>query len=233
MKRKRTKPIKAVKRQLRLLIKLGSWGNYTDEAYQLESLLAKKPKQLQIEFVGPGEIPADTALLMRSMIQKRSPQTRIVTNARSSLIGAAVLLWLLGDTRQIREDAQLRLRPAGPFVPDDAPVAWKDRCTCDECEIAEQDYRCGSMVITPREPCVICAKQPWQLNPVRFPRLNQASKSQALTLTSTLASNCFARIDDVQFLLRVIIFADGHRRVRTLQRCSVSKKNFGIHWPIE
>jgi hypothetical protein len=140
MKSKRTKRTKAVKRQSKLLIKLGSWSSFIDEAYQLESLLARKPRHLQIEFVGSGEIPADTALLMRSMILKRSPQTRIITNARSSLLGPTVLIWLLGDTRLIREDAQLRIRPAGPFVPDHAPVAWKDRCACDECEIEEQDY---------------------------------------------------------------------------------------------
>jgi len=140
MKSKRTKRTKAAKRQSKLLIKLGSWGSFIDEAYQLESLLARRPRQLQIEFVGSGEIPPDTALLMRSMILKRSPQTRIITNARSSLLGPTILLWLLGDTRLIRDDAQLRIRPAGPFVPVDAPVAWKDRCACDECEIEKQDY---------------------------------------------------------------------------------------------
>jgi hypothetical protein len=103
-------------------------------------MLTKKPRQLLIEFVGAGEIPADTALLMRSMILKRSPQTRIITNARSSLIGPIVLIWLLGETRHLREDAQLRFRPAGPFVSEDAPVSWKDRCTCDECEVEEQNY---------------------------------------------------------------------------------------------
>jgi hypothetical protein len=140
MKSKRIKRIRSVKRQSKLLIKLTSWGSFIDEAYQLESLLAKKPKQLQIEFVGSGEILADTALLMRSIMLKKSPQTRIVTNARSSLLGATVLIWLLGDTRHLREDAQLRFRPAGPFSSDDAPVQWKDRRTCDECEIEEQDY---------------------------------------------------------------------------------------------
>src|SRR5579862_6159234 len=109
---KNTKRIKTVKRQSKLLIKLRSWSSFIDEAFQLESMLAKKPKQLQIEFVGSGEIPADSALLMRSMILKRSPQTRITTNARSSLLGPTVLIWLLGDTRQLREDAQLRFRPA-------------------------------------------------------------------------------------------------------------------------
>jgi hypothetical protein len=140
MKSKRTKRIKAVKRQSKLLLKLCSWGNYIDEAYQLETILARKPVRLQIEFVGSGEIPADSALLMRSMILKRSEQTRIVTHARSSLQGATVLIWLLGDTRLIREDARLSFRPAGPFVADDASTVWKDRSFFDDDDMEEHDY---------------------------------------------------------------------------------------------
>ena len=102
-KRKRTKRTRSVKRPSKLVLKLRSWGNYIDEAFQLETILAKKPARLQIEFVGPGEIPADSALLMRSMILKRSERTRIVTHVRSSLQGATVLIWLLGDTRLIGE----------------------------------------------------------------------------------------------------------------------------------
>ena len=137
MKSKRTK---GAKRHSKLLLKLSSWGNYIDEAYQLESMLAKKPARLQIEFVGSGEIPPDSALLMRSMLLKRSPQTRIVTNARSSLQGATVLIWLLGDTRLIREDARFHFRPAGPFVADDASIGWKDRSCFDADDMEEEDY---------------------------------------------------------------------------------------------
>src|SRR5260221_6648376 len=128
MKSKRTK---GAKRHSKLLLKLRVWGKYIDEAYQLESLLAKKPTRLQIEFVGSGEIPPDSALLMRSILLKRSSRTRIVTNARSSLQGATLLIWLLGDTRLIREDARFHFRPAGPFVADQAPTGWKDRSFVD------------------------------------------------------------------------------------------------------
>ena len=124
----------------KLLLKLRSWGNFVDEAYELESLLAKKPRRLQIEFVGCGEIPPDSALLMRSMMLKRSPRTRITTNARSSLQGATVLIWLLGDKRQIREDARFHLRPAGPFVPEAASKTWRDRGFFDPDEMEEEDY---------------------------------------------------------------------------------------------
>ena len=137
MKSKRTK---RARRHSKLLLKLRSWGNYIDEAYQLESMLARKPARLQIEFVGSGEIPPDSALLMRSMLLKRSPQTRIVTNARSSLQGATLLVWLLGDTRLIREDARFHFRPAGPFVADDVSTRWKDRSFFDADDMEEEDY---------------------------------------------------------------------------------------------
>jgi hypothetical protein len=73
--RMKSKRIKGAKRQAKLLLKLKSWGDYIDEAYQLESMLAKKPVRLQLEFVGSGEIPPDSALLMRSMLLKRSSLT--------------------------------------------------------------------------------------------------------------------------------------------------------------
>src|SRR5258708_34446330 len=123
--RMKSKRNKGAKRHAKLLLKLRSWGNYIDEAYQLESMLAKKPARLQIEFVGSGEIPPDSALLMRSMLLKRSPQTRVVTNARSSLQGATLLIWLLGARRLIREDARFDLKPAVPFRADDAAPRWK------------------------------------------------------------------------------------------------------------
>ena len=136
----KTKRTKGARRHSKLLLKLRSWGNYIDEAYQLESLLGRKPARLQIEFVGSGEIPPDSALLMRSMLLKRSPQTRVVTNARSSLQGATLLVWLLGDRRLIREDARFHFRPAGPFVADDAYTGWKDRSFFDADDMEEEDY---------------------------------------------------------------------------------------------
>jgi hypothetical protein len=138
--RMKTKRNKTTKRYSKLLLKLRSWGGYIDEAYQLESLLAKKPARLQIEFVGSGEIPADSALLMRSMLLKRSPRTRIVTNARSSLQGATSLVWLLGDTRLIREDARLHFRAAGPFIANEVPTGWRDRSLFHDEDMEEEDY---------------------------------------------------------------------------------------------
>lgn len=73
----------------------------------MERALARKPKVLYLEMIGEGEIPADTALLIRSILMNRSPRTQLVTNARSSLQGGSVLVWLLGNKRIIRDDARV------------------------------------------------------------------------------------------------------------------------------
>jgi hypothetical protein len=132
---------KRANRSVKLMIKLTAYGSFIDHAYYLETVLARKPARLQLDFVGSGEIPPDSALLIRSILLARSRRTRLVTRARSSLRGAAVLLWLLGDTRQIRDDASLYLRPAGPFEADTGRrPAWRDRQGNDADEVEEADY---------------------------------------------------------------------------------------------
>lgn len=96
-------------RQLQLKMMFGQ-AYYIDWISELEVALAKRPNTLRIELIGQGEVPADCALLIRSILMKRSEKTRIVTNARSSLQGGSVLVWLLGDERILREDARLYLR---------------------------------------------------------------------------------------------------------------------------
>src|ERR1700759_173972 len=87
-------------------LKLKSYADdyYAKKVLKLEAALARKPKVVLIEMIGQGEIPADMALLFRSVLMKRSPATRLIVNARSSLTGGSVLVWLLGDERMIRED---------------------------------------------------------------------------------------------------------------------------------
>jgi len=96
----------------RFQLKILAYGNayYIDRIAQLEAALSRKPRVLQIELVGVGEIPADLALLLRSVLLGRSPKTRITAVARSSLRGGSVLVWLLGDRRIIRDDARMYLR---------------------------------------------------------------------------------------------------------------------------
>ena len=98
----------------RFQLKLLSYGEsyYIQWITELESALRRKPKALQLDMIGEGEIPADSALLIRSVLLARSPKTRLITNARSSLQNGSVLVWLTGDVRKIRDDARLYLRRA-------------------------------------------------------------------------------------------------------------------------
>jgi hypothetical protein len=65
--------------------------------------------------------------LIRSILIQRAPQTRLITNARSSLQGGSVLVWLLGDHRTIRADARVFFRRME--MPDadeeETEFAWK------------------------------------------------------------------------------------------------------------
>jgi hypothetical protein len=112
----------------RFPLSLLHYGNsyYIDRIAELEIALAKKPRQLQIDMLGEGEISADWALLIRSVLGQRSSKTRIITNARSSLQNGSVLVWLQGDRRIIRDDARLFFRRAD--VPDDkdGEKVWKE-----------------------------------------------------------------------------------------------------------
>ena len=113
----------------RFRVEVRSWGNYVEQIAELKRVLAKKPRTLHIEIVGTGEIPADSALRFRTALMERSPRTRIVTNAHSTLQGGSVLLWLLGDTRMIRGDARLYFRDTTWSKDDEVQVngAWRDQ----------------------------------------------------------------------------------------------------------
>ena len=123
----RTKSQKGLRRfQLKVL----GYGNsyYIERVAELEAVLARKPHRLQIDLIGEGEIPADMALLIRSILTRRPPNTRIVTNARSSLQGGSVLVWLSGDSRIIRDDARVFFRRVEVSDDDDADKneGWKE-----------------------------------------------------------------------------------------------------------
>lgn len=90
----------------------GYGGNtyYIERVAKLEKALARRPRRFQIDLIGDGEIAADWALLIRSILLQRSARTRLITNARSSLQGGSVLVWLMGDQRLIRDDARIFFR---------------------------------------------------------------------------------------------------------------------------
>jgi hypothetical protein len=133
----------------RFQLKIMSYGNsyYIDRIEQLEEVLSRKPRVLQIDMVGEGEIPADSALLIRSVLMGRSPKTRLITNARSSLQGGSVLVWLMGDRRIIRDDALLHFRRVDLSEDQEAEQndPWKDnnpkyRDSFSEVDPEEGDY---------------------------------------------------------------------------------------------
>jgi hypothetical protein len=131
----------------RFRVEVCSYGNYVERLAELERSLAKKPRGLRIEIIGSGEIPADVALRFRAVLMERSPKTRIVTDARSSLQGGSVLLWLLGETRTIRDDAKLYFRHTTLSEDDVVPEkgVWKEvepryRDSYSEIDPDEGDY---------------------------------------------------------------------------------------------
>ncbi len=114
----------------RFKLEIFAYGNsyYIDRVAELETALARKPRVLQLDMVGVGEISADAALRIRAALLARSPKTQIITNALSSLQNGSVLVWLLGDQRLIRDDATLYFRRANlseikVAEPDEI---WKD-----------------------------------------------------------------------------------------------------------
>jgi hypothetical protein len=128
----------------RLRVEVRSWGNYVEQIAELKRVLAKKPRTLQIEIVGTGEISADSALRFRAALMERSSGTRILTNAQSTVQGGTALLWLLGDMRTIRGDAQLYFRRT--TLSDDDEVRLNG-----EGEMAEPAYRDSYSMLDPDE----------------------------------------------------------------------------------
>jgi hypothetical protein len=134
-------------RQFQLKVASCRSVDYIDQVAELEALLARKPRAVEITLVGAGEIPADMALLIRSVLLERPTKTQLITRARSSLQGGSVLVWLLGDRRFIRDDARLYFRraeltedvEADPNEPgrDSAP-AYRD--SYSEVDPDEADY---------------------------------------------------------------------------------------------
>jgi hypothetical protein len=98
---------KSPQRLSRFQLVISPYGNfyYIERIRKLERVLARKP---------------------RAVLMNRSPKTRIITNARSSLQGASVLVWLLGDRRLIRSDARLFFRRSTLSENGEGTDVWKD-----------------------------------------------------------------------------------------------------------
>jgi len=143
-----------VRRTCHFRLKLPAYGGsyYVKKALKLEAALARKPKVLRIEMIGDGEIPADTALLIRSILVKRSPETKLVTNARSSLQGGSVLVWLLGNERIIRDDARVFFK-RNPLADEDPVEVYAGLGE------AEQKYKDSYSSVDPEDADYACVLQ--------------------------------------------------------------------------
>jgi hypothetical protein len=133
----------------RFKLEILAYGNsyYIDRVGELEAALAKRPKLLQLDLVGAGEISADAALRLRAVLLARSPKTQVITHAHSSLRNGSVLVWLLGDQRLMRADATVYFRRANlaelkVAEPEDAwkaePADYAD--SYSEADPEEADY---------------------------------------------------------------------------------------------
>ncbi|HEY4416113.1 MAG TPA: hypothetical protein VGO57_10500 [Verrucomicrobiae bacterium] len=90
------------------------YGNayYLEQIVELEKVLARKPRRLQLDLMGSGEISAEWAMLIREILSQRSPKTCLITNARSTLKNGSVLVWLQGDQRLMTPNVRLFFREA-------------------------------------------------------------------------------------------------------------------------
>ena len=159
----------------RFPLSLLHYGNnyYIQRIVELEGVLKKKPRQLQIDMLGEGEVPADWALLVRSILLERSPKTRIITNARSSLQNSSVLVWLLGDRRLIRADARVFFRRAEESDDEDTGKIWKEgdlkySQTDPEIDPEEADYAKVLALINEFLPVKELAGRPVELPELRL-----------------------------------------------------------------
>ena len=131
----------SIRKPCRLLLKIDFCTQYTNQIYAMEKALARMPEKFQIDIIGSGELSADAALVIRSVLLNRSPRTHLVTHARSSLQGGSVLVWLLGDTRLIREDARLHFRRPIKPEQDEEDADWKgEPPQACEVNLDEADY---------------------------------------------------------------------------------------------
>jgi hypothetical protein len=123
---------------LRFPVNLLYNGNsyYLERVAKLEDALADVPKQLHLELMGDGEIDADWALVIRDVLNQRSAETKLITQARSTLKNGSVLVWLLGNHRIIRDDARVFFRKADYTEPTATPEKVWDE---DQLEYVDSD----------------------------------------------------------------------------------------------
>lgn len=109
---------------------------------QLQQALESAPSLLVIEWIGPGLLLHDTALMIHDVLLRRRPGLHVHAHSHSCLIDGAILPWLVADSRSMRTDEWIELThlpepsfsaPLGKGFPDAIMLA-------DESP-AETDFR--------------------------------------------------------------------------------------------
>lgn len=87
----------------------------------LESAFSQAQENLTIELVGPGFLLHDNALMLFEEMRNRPSHIKLHVRARTCLVDGAILLWLTGDTRSMRNDGwiQLSAMPSRPALRED------------------------------------------------------------------------------------------------------------------
>jgi len=108
-----------------LVVQLGQV--YTKTIRDLETTLAETPRRLILEFIGTQSICPDMALILHELIVERPPEIQIVTHARSGLVNASVLPWILGDIRIMRRTGWIYFNPPRVRKSDnESQPGWRD-----------------------------------------------------------------------------------------------------------
>jgi len=87
---------------------------------QLECIL-RNPIKLTLEFIDHRRLTPNIALAYWSMLKNKRSDITLITKASSNLVGAEVLIWLLGDRRVMRDRGWILLPD-----PDEIDQLWKD-----------------------------------------------------------------------------------------------------------
>jgi len=124
-------------------------------------------RQLVLDFLDINEMRPNPALLIYDLLQRRPPETVIIANAHSPIIGPGFLVWLAADRRYIRSTAWIyirpphsedgRRRPRPPWMEE--IESWRQEATSVP-DFIEMDYRTVLRLINKYLPVKALAGKP-------------------------------------------------------------------------
>lgn len=109
---------------------------------QLQQVLESGASRVVIEWVGPGLLLHDTALMLHDVIMQRQPGLHVHSHSHSCLVDGAILPWLAADSRSLRTDGWIELTHL-PEYPFSAPLGrgFPDAILLADEPPAETDFR--------------------------------------------------------------------------------------------